>query len=185
MRKKILSSKKTQPNDIELKARENRIDMMTKKSLSTDQNFLNFSKIKEQTQIKINKKEEENFINKWKDDVLSKYLIQPNQVHSVINKINTDKAKGHDFYFLQGAEIHQDRQDSIILFGKIKSGNQFIESKILIKNPKRTIYVFPKRDEKFEDVETEIREKLGKDAKNLKFSKVKKKYCFEINIEYR
>ena len=102
-----------------------------------------------------------------------------------MNTINQQTTNGIEFYFLDGAECYYKNQMSLVLFGRVKSKSGEIEAKIIVQNPKRLIYIFPKRGEDLADVEKEVREKLGKDQNVVKFSRVTKKYCFEINLDYR
>jgi hypothetical protein len=144
-----------------------------------------FKNILEKKQRQSNVKQDDLLVEKWKHARLQEYLTPAKKIHTILNTINKDCAQGVDFYFMEGAECFYRNQAGVVLFGSVKTKFGKIEAKVFIKNPKRLVYVFPKRDAKLEDVEAEVRESLGKDQQVVRFSRVKKKYCFEINLDYR
>jgi hypothetical protein len=163
---------------------ENYSSEITNSSFS-DPNMKNYHSRLKKMNKNSNFKKDSVIVERWKQHTLSQYLPPANAIHSIINTINQDAQTGIEFYFLEGAECYHKNQISLILFGKVKSSKGEIEAKILIQNPKRLIYIFPKRGAKIEDVEQEVRDKLGNDQKKVKITRVHKKYCFEINLDYR
>ena len=177
------SNKNSKPK-ASLHVNENLSSDLTKASFS-DPNLKNYhSRLKKITNNS-NFKKDSIIVNNWKTQKLGDFLPPSNAIHNIINTINQDVEEGVKFYFLEGAECFINNQTSLILFGKVMSSRGEIEAKVLIRNPTRLVYIFPKRGAKIEDVETEVRDKLGKDQKIVQISRVKKKYCFEINLDYR
>jgi DNA polymerase alpha subunit A len=87
-------------------------------------------------------------------------------------------------------EIIPDNKNSsiIYLFGKSKKQDTFINTCVKVKDLKREIYIMPKREATAEEVIGEI-ESLIKNSKEGKLDYqmeiVKKKYCFELDVDYR
>lgn len=156
-----------------------------KSKIESTHDLKNFKNILEKKNRQSNVKQDDILVERWKQNRLSEYLTPTKKIHSILNTINQDYAKGIDFYFMEGAECFYGNQSSVVLFGCVKTKFGKIEAKVFIKNPKRLVYVFPKRETKLDDVEAEVRELLGKDQNVVRFSRVKKKYCFEINLDYR
>lgn len=149
----------------------------------SDPNVKNYQSVLNSQSRKSTKKQDELIVEKWKQTQLKEYLPPSSGIHKILNTIN--QTNEIEFYFLDGAECYHENQISLVLFGRVKSKGGEIEAKVIIKNPKRLIYIFPKRGEDLADVEKEVRQKLGKDQNVPKFTRVKKKYCFEINLDYR
>ena len=151
----------------------------------SDTNVKNYQSVINNKSRKSTRKQDELVVEKWKQQKLIEYLPPSEKIHSILNTINYETGKGIEFYFLDGAESFYKNQMSLVLFGRVKSKQGEIEAKIMIQNPKRLIFVFPKRGEDLDSVEQEVRNKLGNDQKVVKISRVMKKYCFEINLDYR
>lgn len=180
---KYQASQRNKPNpSLRLKAN---IGAELKSATVSDAHIRNYQSVLNSKNRRMTPKQDQIIVDRWKHQRLSEYLPPASKIHSILDTINQQAEQGIDFYFLEGAECFHQDQTSLILFGKVKSRVGDIEAKILIRNPKRLVFVFPKRGEAIEDVEREVRDKLGPDQRVVRFSRVKKKYCFEINLDYR
>ena len=99
-------------------------------------------------EMNANRREDDQKAYQWKDMSLKSYMVPSHEIHNILKRINDNsKDKGFEFYFLEGAEFFKDRQISLMLFGKLKTSWGFIEAKVTIKNPKRQVFIFPRKDE--------------------------------------
>ena len=189
MSRRLFSKTKKQPSDKPRLGNRNSgpNQLMREQKRITEINKTSGSFKPKANQInRANRKLEESRIMQWKSNVLADYIIPPGMVHKILAAINTEKGGFLEFFFMDGKEIYDNRQFSLMLFGKIRTRNGELEAKVLIRDPKRHMFVFPRRDEKIEDVKEEIKRALGREtAGKVSFKVVKKKYCFEINLEYR
>lgn len=188
MSRRLFNQTRTSSSKNTPKTNSTALNQIMKKQMKVDQISRRGGSYKPQTsQISLaNRKIEESRLQKWRSSILSDFIIPSGMVHKILGAINSEKKGDFDFYFLDGKEIYENRQFSLMLFGKIRTRNGELEAKVRVKDPKRQMYVFPRRDEKMEDVKQEIIKALGREtAGKVGFRVVKKKYCFEINLEYR
>ena len=153
--------------------------------IDTSKDLDTYRSILQKQNRRTNVKQDDVLVEKWKHLRLGQYLPPAKKIHSILNAINQSSSNGVDFYFMEGAECFYKNQTGVVLFGSVRSKFGKIEAKVFIRNPKRLIFIFPKRGVELDEVETEVRMLLGKDQHVVKFSRVKKKYCFEINLDYR
>lgn len=92
-----------------------------------------------------------------------------------------------DFFLLEA--VPGTKKDIIYLFGKTLVEDRFVNTCVQVTNLQREIYVMPKEGRSASEVETELRSLVMNHPKDKKipieFEIVKRKYCFELNVDYR
>lgn len=112
----------------------------------------------------------------------SKSITRPNLDH-----INP---KGPLKFFLIDACEDEMNSDSVFLFGKAEIDNHTrVDCCARIVGLQREIFIVPRRGVSVHEVEKEIKEIIGNiksfSKVEVNFNRVIKKYCFEIDIDYR
>ena len=101
---------------------------------------------------------------------------------------NLEKGRDNLLFFLTEIVPDFKNNSNLYLFGKTKKNNEFINTCIQVKNIMREIYVMPREGNTVQQVEEEIKGLIS-NSKNkkidIKFEIVKKKYCFELDVDYR
>ena len=116
------------------------------------------------------------------------FLLTSQKIQQKKTLTELEKERKNILFFQ--TEIVKDSKDASILylFGKTKKNNQFINTCIKVTNIMREIYVMPKEGHNIEEVKEEI-ENLISNSKSKKFEInfeiVKKKYCFELDVDFR
>ncbi len=75
------------------------------------------------------------------------------------------------------------------MFGKTLISKEFVNCVVSVKDVQREIYIMPKEGHSVEEVEEEIKSLMAKNSAMKKipaeFTKVKKRYCFELDVDHR
>ena len=97
-------------------------------------------------------------------------------------------SKSLSFFLLDATECPEN-MSVIYLFGKSEIEGKFIDTCVQVTDLRREIYIMPRRGISVADVEIEIRGLLsgsrGLTKADIKYEKVIKKYCFEMDVDYR
>jgi len=93
-----------------------------------------------------------------------------------------------DFFLLDAVEDIENVSIAY-LFGKVLLNKQYINACIQVNNIQREVYVMPKKGFAVHQVEQEVKDLIsGNKAFNnaeIKFEKVFRRYCFEMDVDFR
>jgi DNA polymerase alpha subunit A len=93
-----------------------------------------------------------------------------------------------DFFLLDAVE-DVDNTSIVYLFGKVLSKKQYINACIQVSNIQREVYIMPRIGFSVQEIEQEVKDTISS-LKNfgkadLIFTKITKKYCFELDVDFR
>lgn len=97
-------------------------------------------------------------------------------------------SKNELMFFLVDACEGIDDHSCIYLFGKVKHEDSLINTCVQIPNQQREIYIIPKEGKSVEEVQKEVSfffEKNKKVVDEIKYTSVKRGYCFEFEVDRR
>lgn len=110
--------------------------------------------------------------------------------HQTLQDVATlSKGHGKFRFFILDAVPSAFKKDTIFFFGKAQTETGFVNSCITVNNLQREIYIMPKLGRTVREVEEEVRALIQNHPKDKKvpvtYETVRKKYCFELDVDYR
>ena len=121
----------------------------------------------------------------------SKLLIkQHNDNHmKLINHFTVSSKNPELPFFISEITENPKNKSTLFLFGKTVLNKEYVNCVVNVNNVQREIFVMPKEGKTVEEVEKEIKELMKKNSAMKKipadFSKVNKRYCFELDVDHR
>ena len=124
-------------------------------------------------------------IEKWKQENLYQFFTPDNQKHDRIQLLVRKSFDGIKIFCYNIGTINYDSTECVILFGKVLIKKEYFSVNIIVKETLRNLYFFPKRNEAIYRVKREVIELMSKVEGNVRFKVTKKKYAFEMDLDYR
>jgi DNA polymerase alpha subunit A len=121
-----------------------------------------------------------------KESLTDKLLFSKFAPTASSDELRTEKRL--DFFLLDAVE-DIDNASIAYLFGKVFLNRKHINACVQVNNIQREVYVMPKKGFNAKQVEQEVKDLIAgnKSFNNaeVKFSRVTKRYCFEMDVDYR
>jgi hypothetical protein len=99
--------------------------------------------------------------------------------------VKSKSIEGVDVFVYDIKEILFENKSSVVMFGKLMINDDSVSMSVIVKDPPKTLYFFPKRNVKLSKVKREVRDLFSKTQGHMRFREVNKKYVFEMDIDYR